>query len=722
MNNKEIDKVSLINDKGKHKVTYYVDGRYYKLTLADVSEMRIEKANKIVEEINEIIKANYTYEYLRKVKEIILDGFIYMPYSYDAVDFALKILYKEEKDLEEEKIDTILNIGCTASGKTTSIINTLLKRKYRKAFDPLISLKETTNFRIEYILNTIRSINNGFSIEILLKDRETIKNNIEVNILEAVEEFYSIIYKDINGQEFGELWEIAITNAYERLKNNKEKTFDISYTYSFEDNKDKLKEKIQELILELEKSYSESSSYKKCNIDDIKEAMKQDAEKAQNTRQIMDLDNRLGKISQLKEYQNLVNELVQELEDKLDEFKDKYPIGGVAQKISIECSFENIDEAQELVGTIFGDKKRQKSKGYFTIGSLIQSAKIYLPRNPEINWSGALKIVDSLGVNQGDKSKDKKKSVFNRISTSVQDSKPDWIIYHTRLDAKDDYLQDIIRKLCDEGYQNQISIEYGRLDVILQDYCDEEDELDEHDIDKIETEIFETYVNQEIRPVAHLIQKKLHLCEKRDKGTIDRYKPVAVLNKILENYKSTKERKEHRLTEEQKNKFIMICMDKNIYDRVEQKYINEVKESIPMNYQLLRWNVLECAIRRLYSNQWGYNIIYPAFWVKDCFTEEIACDEMKQALGDDYDEIIKEFLKELTEISKLLLITTYRSRYKYLLEIRYNYAIRTMPYLTMTDERKYILRDMFIKGFNADNENVFECLSQCVLKRIKILK
>ena len=722
MNNKGIDKVSLINDKGKHKVTYYVDNSYYKLTLADISEMRIEKADKIVKEINEIINANYTYEYLRKVREIILDGFIYMPYSYEAVDFALKILYKDERDLEEEKIDTILNIGCTASGKTTSIINTILKREYRKAFNPLISLKETTNFRIEYILNTIRSINNGFSIEVLIKDEETIKSNIEVNILEAIEEFYSIIYKDINGEEFNQLWEIAITNAYERLKNNREKTFDISYTYSFEDNKEKLKEKIQELVLELEKSYSESSSYKKCSINEIKEAMQQDAQNAQNAQQIIDLDNRLSKISQLQEYHNLVNEFVQELENKFAQFKDKYQIGDFNQKISIECSFENIDEAQELVGTIFGDKKRQKNKGYFTIGSLIQNAKIYLPSNPEINWSGALKIVDSLGVNQGDKSKDKKKGVFNRISTSVQDSKPDWIIYHTRLDAKDDYLQDIIRKLCDEGYQNQISIEYGRLDVILQDYCDEEDDLDEQNLDKIETEIFETYVNQEIMPVAHLIEKRLYLCEKRDKGTIERYKPVAIFNRILGNYKKTKERKEHRITEEQKNKFIMVCKKKNIFDRVEQKYINEVKESIPMSYQLLRWNVLECAIRRLYSNQWGYNMIYPAFWVKDCFTEEIACDEMKEALGDDYDEVIKEFLKEIAEISKLLLITTYKNRYRYLLEIRYNYAIRTMPYLTMTDERKYILRDMLNKGFKADNENVFRCLSECVLDRIKILK
>lgn len=57
-------------------------------------------------------------------------------------------------------------------------------------------------------------------------------------------------------------------------------------------------------------------------------------------------------------------------------------------------------------------------------------------------------LSDSVGINQGQKDATRiNEVVFYRVQESVQSRKPDIILYHTKLNNKDDYMLDIIKRL-----------------------------------------------------------------------------------------------------------------------------------------------------------------------------------------------------------------------------------------------------------------------------------
>ena len=67
------------------------------------------------------------------------------------------------------------------------------------------------------------------------------------------------------------------------------------------------------------------------------------------------------------------------------------------------------------------------------------------------------------------------------------------------------------------------------------------------------------------------------------------------------------------------------------------------------------------------------------------------------------------------------MITSYKNEFSNLLTMRFNYSLRTMKLITLTDERKYVLRNVLHTCFensSIDGSVVFREMTKYVFENI----
>lgn len=97
------------------------------------------------------------------------------------------------------------------------------------------------------------------------------------------------------------------------------------------------------------------------------------------------------------------------------------------------------------------------------------------------------------------------------------------------------------------------------------------------------------------------------------------------------------------------------------------------------------------------------------------------CDEVKAIFEDAYDDMLKELLNQWTNLAHILMVTFYRSEFSKLLAMRFDSNIRTMKSITLTDERKYIVRNILYTCFEngtIDGKTAFREITKHALANI----
>ena len=251
-----IKEAKLIFDNNAHKCSITIDGKQQKITVAPFNEMSLTKAHFIIQQVNDIIIANYSFTQIIKMLDISEKITDLSRYSSKALHIVIKLLYQEElqkyidsKQVDDEKIDTkrtlvILNIGCTSVGKTIGNLYALIPRKYVKNFLTLTSIKESTNFPIDNIVNPYdRNLVNKeeFEIEFSLKTVGKLNEDVNSLCIEALQEILDTIKSEVkSNNDNSKVWAIALKSGSERLRVNKDKTFDITNSVDFKDECDVL--------------------------------------------------------------------------------------------------------------------------------------------------------------------------------------------------------------------------------------------------------------------------------------------------------------------------------------------------------------------------------------------------------------------------------------------------------------------------------------------------
>ncbi|MBU3131977.1 hypothetical protein KPL40_05890 [Clostridium gasigenes] len=732
----------LILDNNAHKCSVTIDGKQQKVTIAPFDEMSLIEANDIIRQINNIFNAGYTFLYIVKMLEISESLPVISRYSLKSLQIVIKLLYEEDlqhyinsKQIEKENENTqrslvILNVGCTSVGKTLGNLYAIIPHKYVVKFFSLASIKESTNFSIQYVVNPYnKKIKNieEYEVEVKLKDCKQIKEDIDSLGLEALQEILDTIKTEVKSNNNNdEIWDIAMNAGCDRLKINKNKTFDITSSATLE-NERSILEKI--LIKSIRNYSTKSISYNEKFSD---EQIKNDI--------INDVRNNIFKLNiqeisyviyELDEFKDLMNDIYTQLEKVLARFSSEYNIRIDEKKIiNIKKSFDD-NITKKLIGNIFGDKKQRKNKEFFSIDALILDAKIFFA-NKCINDGNQLILVDGLGINQGQiPNGNEKKVAYNRVHVAIQECNPDMIVYNTRIDTKDDYIIDVIKDLNEQGYKNRVFVVYGRFDTVLESYCAEEgieiNDLTEEEFYTFVEYINTEYLNKELISLGELENKKIYLCDKRcklSKYPLEQYKeytPNEVLKNIINVFKATEKNEMSKLNKERIDKIIDIMNGCSIFSNVFSTFRSSIDDMVPMQYNLLRWNTLECAIRNMYYDGQGYGGIYPSITLKNCFAKLLNNDELKEVLKDEYDNVLKELLNQWINIAHTVMITSYKLEFSKLLDMRFDYKLRNMTSMTLTDERKYIIRNILstcFKNGTLDGPIVLKQLTKYVLSNI----
>ena len=145
--------------------------------------------------------------------------------------------------------------------------------------------------------------------------------------------------------------------------------------------------------------------------------------------------------------------------------------------------------------------------------------------------------------------------------------------------------------------------------------------------------------------------------------------------------------------------FMEIIERNNVEGNVYQRFLDSIPNMIPLLYSRMRWNTLQKAIEELRWNGYGFDVLYPAFNIKNAIANELSSDEIKaefvKLFGDDADEMKKRYLLEVAEASQIVLVTEYRAFMKKLLDMRYDSSLRTNLGISMTDDRKHNLHRLY---------------------------
>lgn len=716
------EKVNLILDGQSHKAMINYNGKLSKLTIGSIYELSLPAARLIIQEINELLRADYGYEQIATLLEVAELYPMLSKYSRR----SLKVLSKLKSEIvsQEEKVESfntkkptvVLNIGCTASGKTKFNISSVVTEEFRKGFAALSSIKESTNWTVGYEINhPERGIVEGFEIEIELKEEEQIKNSISLQILESIQEIFSQIEKLLSAKQVEtiaeeEIWICALEAGFQRLKVNKDKTFDISHLVLSDEIE--INAKFRELILKGIREFSTTSTSYDGKLSD-EQLVKTLISNYQESSVDFKLEQFFAFIQENKEYEELLENLLRLVQESLKKFKKYYKLEGNHQKIVLKEKF-NIKANKELIKSVFGCKRGRSDEDYFSIEILVKKATFYFI-NKDIDESKHTILYDGLGINQGQLDNEKD-IALKRVNKAIFETKPDLIIYHTRLESKDNLLVNVMNELEVQGYKGRLYIVFGRADVVLKQYC-EEDDLDLASISKNELIEFDDFVKKEYisKDLISLVddyEERTFICDKTanlkkdlDKvaqEAIEKYLPQSILNNIIKHYNEANQQTREKINNEKAERILRILDEKQVFSSVYSDFTNEVQNSIPMEYQKLRWNTLECVLRELSYGYLGFGNIYPTIDLKRAYAENLNIEELADYLGEDYNEFLREFLEQFMEVSNSLIITINKSEYIKLFNLRFNVELRNMKALTITDERKTLLKSTFLTSLEND--------------------
>ena len=145
--------------------------------------------------------------------------------------------------------------------------------------------------------------------------------------------------------------------------------------------------------------------------------------------------------------------------------------------------------------------------------------------------------------------------------------------------------------------------------------------------------------------------------------------------------------------------FMEIIKKYSVPANVYQQFLNSIPRMIPLEYKDMRWNTLQKAIEELRWNGFGFDVLYPAFNIKNAIANELNRDEIKlefeKKFAEKAEEMKKRYLLEVAEVAQTVLVTEYREFMKILLDMRYDSMLRTNLSLTMTDDRKQNLHLLY---------------------------
>ncbi|MGV1056111.1 phage integrase SAM-like domain-containing protein [Clostridium perfringens] len=734
-------KTKLIFDNGSHKCSTTINGKQKKVKIASFSDMSIIEASRVNENVSNLLEAKYTFSQIIRLLETAEKFPKLTRYSSKEIQIVIKLLYQNElqnylddkknkKDIAPKSL-VILNIGCTSSGKTLGNLFAIIPHIYVNKFLSLSTIKESTNFSISYVVNSDdKNIKDKeeYELEIKIKTDEEIKEDIKILILEAIQEILDVIKTEVKtNSNNNDVWNDALKAACRRLKVNKNKTFEITNIVKLE-NEISILEKI--FIDGIRKYSTNSNSYNEKLPDiKIKEHILNDI---RNNIFKLEIEDIFHIISEINEYKELIKEIYYQLKIIINKFEEKYSVRlDQNQTIKIKKRFDD-EDTKELISNTFGNKKQRKNEEFFSIDVLIVDARMFF-KNTNINGGNQLILVDGLGINQGQLNKGNEKVIaYNRVHSAIQSCNPDIIIYNTRLDSKDDYIIDVIKDLSEQGYKNRTYIVYGRVDTTLDNYCEEENielnELTKEELYEFENYIDNEYINKESISLGNFEKKKIYLCDKpckllknKNKDIFRKFAAYTVLESIIATHKENEKNEIKKLNKEKINKIIEIMNNSSIFNNTYNEFKNSINVIVPMQYNLLRWNTLECLIRSLYKDQEGFSNIYPSITLKQCFSKFLNNDELKEFLKDEYNDILKELLNQWIDIAHTLMITSYKREFSNLLNMRFDYSLRRMTSMTLTDERKQVLRNILYTSFKndiLDVPNLFKKITEEVLFNI----
>ena len=721
-------KLNMIRDGGIYKVTYTKNGKQHKATIGSDKSITVMAARKIFQEVQELLEVDWDIELIKKMYTLNRDakrcgyrgGII--KYHNEALEIIVKILFPEHYEdfvsdenylsikPKKEQLE-ILNIGCTGSGKTRFIISAVLSKEALKNFVPaLTSLKETTACSIVYHINPKNFVFDeccDFILIVELKKREEIINSIKVLIIEAIYEFIVTIKENAkNIRDIGTLCEKCKDAVIKRLEINYDKTFGLGIRREVNSN---LADDIKSLTKKaLMRYYGNSRSIEKLELADenfILEQLRKDFENEQITISHEDISRMLENYSM----NDMIDKIYSELESDLQKYNKDY---GEDIKVGDTINYSgNTEENSTLIylSHIFGNKSKQRKGDFYTIKPLVKSANFYL-NTKKIKYDKEIILSDSIGLNQGQKDASRiNEVVFNRVHEAIQIRKPDIVLYHTKLNNKDDFMLDVIKLLNAHAYGKSTYIVAGRLDEVLNAYINdkyiEKDDMKKYDIfSEVIEEINQLYIDSDVT-VKTVVGDKYLICDKTNSIADDyEFASKYICENILNNVIKEVEVEEGLAVDENTDRlididFMEIIQNNNVPGNVYQSYLSKIPSMIPLNYNQMRWNTLEKAVEELRWNRYGFDVLYPAFNIKNVIANELNREDIRfeflNKFRDGAEEMKRRYLLEVTEVAQIVLVTEYRFFMQKLLDMRYDKNLRSNLSLTMTDDRKFNLQKLY---------------------------
>lgn len=714
-------KVNMILDGGNYKLSYTKDGKQNKVTIGNEKYITVMAARRVSSEVEELLQSDLSFDLLKKMRAINTDaekcGYhsSVLKYQTLSIELVAKVLYPEKYEdflndeysivKKEEKPFEILNVGCTGSGKTRFILSAVLSPEALKNFVPaLTSLRETTACSILYHINSAKVfIQDGydFRVKTVLKNEEEIRYSIKGLIVEAVEEYLVTVKENCKSiEDIEELCERCRGAVVKRLEMNYDKTFGLGIRNINEILATSIEILTKDALMGF---YGSSKSIDKLAIEDANYIIKQlvrDYDDDQFNISSEDVNTMLVGF----DYSDMVEQLYEELIADLEKYNADYCQNGqVGEEIDYSGNTEDSSTLLYL-SHVFGNKSKQRKGEFYTIEPIVKKAEFFLKSN-KISYDREVILSDSVGINQGQKDAARiNEVVFNRVQESVQNRKPDLILYHTKINNKDDYMLDVVKKLNAQGYGKSTFIVAGRLDEVFTTYITDnfidESEVDEDMFDEFVTETKQIYVDSDVT-LNSIIGSHYFMCDKTNKLAdkhlyARKYTCPNVLDEILVEKLNVGQTP----CQYDDVDFMQIIERNNVAGNVYQRFLDSIPNMIPLLYSRMRWNTLQKAIEELRWNGYGFDVLYPAFNIKNAIADELSSDEIKaefeRLFGDDADEIKKRYLLEVADASQIVLVTEYRTFMKRLLDMRYDSSLRTNLGISMTDDRKHNLKRLYV--------------------------
>ena len=262
---------------------------------------------------------------------------------------------------------------------------------------------------------------------------------------------------------------------------------------------------------------------------------------------------------------------------------------------------------------------------------------------------------------------------------------------------------DVVKLLNAHAYGKSTYVVAGRLDETLTTYMKdnyiEREDVTESVFTEFIEEMNQIYIDSDVT-IKTIVGHKYLICDKTNSIAEDyvfakEYTCEAILDKVIEERLCVDETT-CLLTDVD---FMEIIQSNNVPGNVYQSYLNNIPSMVPLNYHRMRWNTLQKAIEELRWNGYGFDVLYPAFNIKNAIADELNREDIRlefsNTFGDDAEEMKRRYLLEVADVAQIVLVTEYRAFMRQLLGMRYDQSLRTNLSLTMTDDRKYNLQKLY---------------------------